>query len=176
MLYLCAFRPIDPGVEIDTADSDKPKPIGWLVITLTREHANALLDRHQDFCDQQDKFSDLLNMTFALPRDNEITIYNPCDELSELWTRHRIGESKLARLPEDFDVATLGETAQIGQEPLIDITIQTAGVWYQIFLPALQYSVESAFFTRETLLTAAGLPAPTTEGSPTPDAAPEQTE
>lgn len=160
MKLLCAFRPCDPGVEARGGAEGQPSLIGWAYLDLSRAVANRLLDCHAWFEKSRRVWPELTNVALDVPDEEQtaVLLFNPCEELADLWTQHRAGETKLARLPDSItadDLPGEGRSYQMGE---IDVTVEEKGIWYQIFLPDIQFTVETAVVTRELLQEAAGVP------------------
>lgn len=174
MKFLCAFRPIDPGIDIrEEHPTDNPLT-GWVYLELSQVQANHMLDRHAWFAELHARNSDLLNLTLDIRNNHGLRLIKPTEALEDAWRHGRIGNSKLARLSDDFDIDNLPTKAEDPVEAAkeraarmrdlthaaVDLVVQTNGVWYQIFLPDIQYTVESATFERSVLEEAAGMPSP----------------
>jgi hypothetical protein len=96
-------------------------------------------------------------MAVNVPNRETIHLRDQHSDLEQLWTEHRFRDTKLAMLADDTTAEALpGEVREIsGAE--VDLTVEQQGVWYQIFLPDIQVTVESAVLTREILQDAAGM-------------------
>lgn len=158
MLLLGAFRPCDPGIEIDNRPAGSLPLTGWVIYNLTREHANTLLDRVAWFNLLKKDRQDLVNMCISVVDDLELVIKQPCDELANLWSQHRYEGSKLARLPESISLRDIGGVTRVVSEMTVDMGISTDGIWYQIFMPDVQFSMETPIIPQALLLAAAGIP------------------
>jgi len=156
MRLLCAFRPSDPGVESRGVDTGAPSLIGWACVDLTREVANHMLDRHAWFETlRADK--EITNVAIPLPNTPSLALRNPDEDLAELWTQGRIGESKWAAMVDESPLENLGGEDRPLATASVDLVVEKKGVWYQIFLPDIQFTVETAVLTREILQEAAGM-------------------
>lgn len=161
MKLLSAFRPVDPGVDV-TGDDDgnQPKRTGWLLLDLSREYANALLDVLTQYRDWKLAQQQLTNVAINMPDTGMLTLYEPGGDLSELWHAGRIGESRLARVPDVADPETIGTVRPPLNGMQVDVAVDDRGIWFQIFLPDVQFTVETAILTPELLEQAAGLVVP----------------
>jgi hypothetical protein len=160
MKLLCAWRPVDPGVEAHVPDSNGPPLLGWTFVDLSAEVANQLLDRYSIFERLKTEMPDLTNIAIDLPKQGRfaLVMLQRSDDLEALWTENRIGETKFAELPEAATAESLnGELCDM-EHVLVDIVLEAKGVWFQIFPPQTQFTMETAVMDRQMLQRAAGVP------------------
>lgn len=158
MKILCAFRPGDPGAASRETPDYVPSLTGWVYTEITRQQANYMLDWHTRFEKFKSNNSNLTNMAVGVPNPMTVHLMDPHEDLEQLWRDHRHEDSKLAILPDDTTSESLPGTRRDLQQAEIDLTIEPKGVWYQIFLPDIQFTVETAILDRELLQDAAGMP------------------
>lgn len=180
MKLLCAFRPNDPGVEIRMAehndDAENQRPVtGWMYIDLSQQEANRMLDHFDWFTQLRDQRPSLINIGIELrtpeqavaadaeanrdiPEEVNFCLRDNCPELEDLWRRYRMSEdSRFAELPTNVTPSQLPGDERALSHAQADINIEPKGVFYFIFLPDIQFTVESPIFDRNLLLRAAGL-------------------